>query len=168
MEIPKKQERRGERKSFSSRQSSVSWSLTTVSKHLIVSQFLWKFYLITKNPSHQCLWRLRTGLPTPHPPKLQGQQGQLLQRPHIDISQYLAVVPDPQTHSHRQPRVPVANSLESDLRDNTYRCKWRLVISDFIFDERAYHGSSKAKGSLCRQTAHSKKAHMPEVWTTRL
>ncbi|KAF8219515.1 hypothetical protein L208DRAFT_838748 [Tricholoma matsutake] len=38
-------------------------------------------------------------------------QGQLPQRPHIDISQYLAVVPDHQIHSQRQPRVPVVNSL---------------------------------------------------------
>lgn len=47
-------------------------------------------------------------VPTPHPPKVQGQ---LPQPPQIDISQYLAVVPDPEIHSHRQPRVPVANSL---------------------------------------------------------
>jgi hypothetical protein len=49
--------------------------------------------------------------PVPIPHTHAELQGQLPQRPHIDISQYLAVVPDHQMHSQHQPRVPVVNSL---------------------------------------------------------
>ncbi|KAF8218605.1 hypothetical protein L208DRAFT_1463057 [Tricholoma matsutake] len=49
--------------------------------------------------------------PVPIPHTHAELQGQLPQHPHIDISQYLAVVPDHQMHSQRQPRVPVVNSL---------------------------------------------------------